>query len=161
MSLRERVALVTGAAQGIGLAIAELFVAAGAVVVLVDLDGEAATSASRRLGSGTEALACDVVDEEAVRSTVEGIAARHGRLDILVNNAGITRDAMMHRMSLADFRDVYRHTPPGKLALFAGSADPYAIARWGRRDCHLSSISGKVANLGQSNYAAAKAASSS
>lgn len=157
MLLRERVALVTGAAQGIGLAIAELFVEAGAVVVLADLDGEAATAASRRLGSGAEAVACDVVDEEAVRSTVEGVAARHGRLDILVNNAGITRDAMMHRMSLADFRAVIDVHLQGSWLCSRAALTHMRSRDGGGAIVNLSSISGKVGNLGQSNYAAAKA----
>ena len=87
-----RLAVVTGAARGIGLAISEALAEAGATVVLTDMDGEAAAAAATRItgtGARAEAAALDVTDVAAVEALAADVVARHGRVDILVNNAGI------------------------------------------------------------------------
>jgi 3-oxoacyl-[acyl-carrier protein] reductase len=152
-----QVAIVTGAAQGIGLAIAERFAGEGAIVVLADLDGDAADVAAARLAGTAHGAACDVADEAAVAALFDEVIARHGRLDVLVNNAGITRDAMLHRMSLDDFRQVIDVHLQGTWLCSRAAVTHMRGRDGGGAIVNLSSISGKIGNLGQTNYAAAKA----
>src|SRR4051794_13205846 len=99
--LAERVAVVTGAGQGIGREIARSLHAFGAKVVLVDIDGDAAKKAAEEIdGLG---LACDVTSEEQVRAVVSDTVAEFGRLDVFVNNAGVTRDASLKKMTVDQF----------------------------------------------------------
>ncbi|MDP2702880.1 MAG: SDR family NAD(P)-dependent oxidoreductase, partial [Candidatus Rokubacteria bacterium] len=88
MSLDHKTALVTGAARGIGLAIASRFAADGARVALLDLDGAAADAAAKKIGGGAIVLAADVTKAAEVDSAVTRVVEAWGRLDILVNNAG-------------------------------------------------------------------------
>lgn len=88
-SLAGKVALVTGAASGIGAAIAEMYVAKGATVAVVDLKLDAAQAQATKLGGACQAFACDVADPASVRQAVEAVIAEYGRIDILVNSAGI------------------------------------------------------------------------
>ena len=157
MLLQDRVAVVTGAAQGIGRAIATRFRDEGATVVLADLDGDAAEQAAAELGERASGVACNVVDEDDVARAVDTVVDRHGRLDVLVNNAGITRDAMMHRMELDHFRQVVDVHLQGTWLCSRAALTHMRSRDGGGAIVNLSSISGKVGNLGQSNYAAAKA----
>jgi 3-oxoacyl-[acyl-carrier protein] reductase len=141
MLLEDRIAIVTGAAQGIGRAIAERFHAAGAHVV----------------GNGTEGVPCNVAEEASVEALVDGVVDRQGRLDVLVNNAGITRDGMMHKLSLEDFRAVVDVHLQGTWLCSRAALTHMRSRDGGGAIVNMSSISGKVGNLGQSNYAAAKA----
>src|SRR6185312_7537923 len=86
--LEGRVAVITGAGSGIGLATARRFAAEGAKVVAVDLNADAGKAAADEAGG--DFVACDVADEGSVREVVEGVAARHGQVDIAFNNAGIS-----------------------------------------------------------------------
>lgn len=155
--LTGKVAIVTGAAQGIGLAMATRFVAEGAKVVIADLDEEAATRAAESFPEGRAVpVHCDVTSESDVLAVVEGTIGRLGSLDIMVNNAGITRDATMAKMSLDDFRlvmDVHL------VGTWLGTKAAGAAMREQRTGTivNVSSISGKVGNFGQTNYSAAKA----
>ena len=88
MRLENKIALITGAAAGIGEATAELFVREGATVVVADLDGDKAAAVAARLGSKASAYAVDVSKGPAVKAMMDATVAQHGRLDILVNNAG-------------------------------------------------------------------------
>lgn len=99
-----KVALVTGAGRGIGLAVAQAFVAEGATLVISDLDAGAAQAAAESLGSGHEGVGCDVRDEDAVASFVAGAIERHGRIDVAVANAGVGFAQPVVEMSLADWR---------------------------------------------------------
>ena len=157
MLLKDKVAIVTGAAQGIGLAIAQTFHTHGAKVVVADLDGDAAQDTASQLGDNTEATACNVTAEDDVETLMRTTLDRHGRIDVLVNNAGITRDAMMHKMSLAQFRQVIDVHLQGTWLSSRAALTHMRSRDGGGAIVNLSSIAGKVGNLGQTNYAAAKA----
>lgn len=152
-----RTAIVTGAAQGIGLAIARLLHEHGANVALVDLDVEQAKRASVELGGrDVLPLACDVTDESGVEEVVRRTTSEFGSLDIYVNNAGITRDASLRKMRVEDFDAVINvHLKGTWLGVRAASA---VMRDAGRGSIvNISSLSGKSGNPGQTNYSAAKA----
>lgn len=153
-----RVAVVTGGAAGIGLAIARTFVDAGARVVLADVDGAAADRAAAQLGpENAVGIACDVTDEDAVTAVAERAVEVFDGLDVWVNNAGFTRDAVMRKMTVADFTSVLTvHLTGSWLGVRAATAVMRRLARPGAI-VNMSSISGKVGNPGQTNYSAAKA----
>ncbi len=154
--LEGKVALVTGAAQGLGLAIAERYTAEGARVVIADLDADAAADAAAGL-AGASSVRANVVDEGDVQAMVDHALAEHGRLDILVNNAGITRDKSLGKMTLEMFRQVIDVHLQGT---WLGSKAAFAVMREqgdGGAIVNMSSVSGKVGNFGQTNYSAAKA----
>lgn len=154
-----RSAVVTGAAQGIGLAIATTFGREGAAVVLSDVNEDAARDAAAALaGTGVRALAvrCDVTSEEDVDALVRSAVEELGSLDVMVNNAGVLRDATMRTMTLQDFRTVIDvHLQGAWLGTRAAAA---VMRERGRGSIvNMSSISGKVGLAGQTNYSAAKA----
>jgi 3-oxoacyl-[acyl-carrier protein] reductase len=156
--LQDRIAIVTGAAQGLGLAIASRFVEQGATVVLADLDGDAADAAAGSLADDrAHGAACDVTSEEDVQRLFETTIERHGRVDVLVNNAGITRDAVAHRMTLEQFRQVIDVHLQGTWLGTRAALTHMRGREGGGSIVNLSSISGKIGNVGQTNYSAAKA----
>ncbi|GHJ45174.1 3-oxoacyl-ACP reductase [Catellatospora sp. TT07R-123] len=150
-----RVAVVTGAAQGIGAATARRLAADGAKVAVVDLSGEKAEATAAEIGAGAIGIACDVTDEAAVRAMTERVVEAFGRLDILVNNAGITRDDLLHKMSYADWNAVL-HTNLTSMFLCCQAAQQHMVAARYGKIVNLSSRSA-LGNRGQANYAAAKA----
>ncbi|MER7606209.1 MULTISPECIES: 3-oxoacyl-ACP reductase FabG [unclassified Nocardioides] len=155
--LENRTAVITGGAQGIGLAVAERFVAEGARVVLADLDGAAAEAAAKELGPDVATgVACDVVSAEDVERALETAVATYGSLDIVVNNAGITRDATMRKMTEDQFDQVIAVHLKG---CWHGTRLAAARMREQKSGAivNISSISGKVGMVGQTNYSAAKA----
>lgn len=152
-----RSAIVTGAARGIGLAIAKTLHEHGASVVLVDLDADRAEEAAKELGGERViALGCDVTDEAGMDRVVRAAVDEFGGLDIHVNNAGITRDASLRTMTVADFDAVITvHLRGTWLGVRAASA---VMREAGRGSIvNISSLSGKSGNPGQTNYSAAKA----
>lgn len=153
-----RTAVVTGAAQGIGYAIAQAFVAEGARVVLGDMQADAVAEAATRLGGPDVAigLVCDVVDAAAVQALVDAARATYGSLDVLVNNAGITRDATMRTMTEEQFDKVIAVHLKG---CWNGTRLAAAVMREQRSGSiiNMSSVSGKAGLVGQTNYSAAKA----
>jgi 3-oxoacyl-[acyl-carrier protein] reductase len=150
-----RAAVITGAAQGIGLAIARRFVAEGASVVIGDLTA-ALSGPMEDLGGRATYRPCDVTDEGQVAALVQTCVDEYGALDVMVNNAGFTRDATMRKMSLEDFRAVVDVHLQGA---WLGTKHAGLVMREQQRGAivNLSSISGKVGNIGQTNYSAAKA----
>jgi 3-oxoacyl-[acyl-carrier protein] reductase len=154
-----RAAVVTGAARGIGFAIAQSFVAHGAQVVLGDIDRRAAWDAAEKLiseGARAVAMPCDVTAPGDVDALVQRCVDEFGGIDVMVNNAGITRDASMPKMSLEDFTAVVDVHLRGA---WLGTRTAAAHMRSQGRGAviNVSSISGKVGNFGQTNYSAAKA----
>ena len=156
--LTGQTAVITGGAQGLGFAIAQRFVAEGARVVLGDVNLEATEAAAKQLGGETVAAAvrCDVTSADDVDTLVDSAVDRFGRLDIMVNNAGITRDATMRKMTEEQFDQVIAVHLKGT---WNGLRKAAAIMRENKRGAivNMSSISGKVGMVGQTNYSAAKA----
>ncbi len=154
--VQDKVAVVTGGAQGIGLAIAHTLSTEGAKVVIADLDEHAAQQAADSLPGEATGLACNVVELDQVEATCQAAVKAYGSLDIMVNNAGITRDATMRKMPPEDFDLVMQVHLRGT---WNGVRSAAAIMREQGHGAivNLSSISGKVGFLGQTNYSAAKA----
>ncbi|WP_313672964.1 3-oxoacyl-ACP reductase FabG [Mycolicibacterium sp.] len=156
--LAGRTAVVTGGAQGLGLAIAEVFIAEGARVVLGDLDLDQTGAAADALGGPdvAHAVRCDVTSGAEVDALVAAAVEQFGRLDVMVNNAGITRDATMRKMSEEQFDEVIAVHLKGT---WNGTRAAAAVMREQGSGAivNMSSISGKVGLVGQTNYSAAKA----
>lgn len=159
-----RVAVVTGGAQGIGAATALKLATGGATVVVLDLNEDGAKDTAQQIsehqhvlaaGGKAVAAACDVTDEAAVDRVFDEIHREFGRLDILVNNAGITRDNLFFKMGRPDWDSVLT-TNLTSAYLCSRAAQRYMVpAKYGK----IVSLSSRSAlgNRGQANYAAAKA----
>lgn len=154
--LQDKVAVITGGGKGIGFAIARNFAAHGAKVVLADIDGAQARRAAAELGGSALGVTCDVTDQDAVQAAIEAATGEFGSLDVMVNNAGITRDATMRKMTLEDFEAVLDVHVKGA---WLGTRAAAAVMREQSSGSivNISSISGKVGMIGQTNYSAAKA----
>jgi 3-oxoacyl-[acyl-carrier protein] reductase len=153
-----RVAIVTGAAQGIGAATSRRLAAEGAAVAVLDrnADGASATADAIRAGGGNAlALACDVSSATSVAAAVAAVVAEHGRVDVLVNNAGITRDNLLFKMDDDDWNIVLQVNLTSVFLMCREVQKQMVGARYGRI-VNLSSRSA-LGNRGQANYAAAKA----
>jgi len=157
--LSGQVALVTGAARGLGRAIAENLARCGAKVACVDVNAElldqtvAAISAS---GGAAMALTCDVTDSERVSAVVDEVVKTWGGLDILVNNAGITKDTLILRMKDDQWDAVININLRGTF-LFTRSAARALMKSQRGRIINIASVAGIMGNPGQSNYSASKA----
>ncbi len=154
-----RVAIVTGASQGIGETIALDLAAGGSSVVVVDIVEDKLESVARRIrenGGRAEAHRADVTDAAAVESVVEAVLARQGRIDHLVNNAGITRDTLLMRMREEDWDAVLAVNLKGIFNFSKAVVRPMIAARYGRI-VNIASVVGLMGNAGQTNYAASKA----
>ena len=157
--LQDKVAVVTGAAGGIGYATAEKFLEEGARVVICDMAADRLEAAARELGRKGEVMwaVVDICDEQAVTDMVAQAVERFGSVDILVNNAGITKDAQFYKMDLDQFRKVMDVNLMGSVNM-CKAVVPYMMERrWGRI-LNSSSVSAFAGNFGQTNYAASKGA---
>jgi len=174
MRLRDKVALITGGAAGIGKATAERFAEEGAKVVICDVDedlGRATVKAlsqetSRETSPGHSFYKVDVTDRNAVQEWVNDVVEGYGRIDVLINNAGILRDAtlvkvkdgeLVRQMSEADFDLVIAVNLKGVFNCTQAVA-PYMIRQGGGVILNATSVVGLDGNFGQTNYVATKAA---
>lgn len=154
-----RTAVITGGAQGLGYAIAEAFVKEGANVVLGDLNVDSVAEAAIRLEAGGRAVGrvCNVTSEEDVDALVAAAKETFGSVDVMVNNAGITRDATMRKMTLDQFDQVIDVHLKGCWLGTRAASKVMREQEQGGSIINVSSISGKVGMIGQTNYSAAKA----
>ena len=157
MTSTDRTALVTGAARGIGLAIAERFIAEGTRVALVDVDGAAATAAAGQLGKNALAIIADVTNTEDVERAVATPVERWGRLDIVVNNAGITgRSFPIWELSDEDWQRVIA-CDLTSVFLVCRAAIRHMLTAGGGRIVNIASVAGKDGNPTLVPYSTAKA----
>jgi 3-oxoacyl-[acyl-carrier protein] reductase len=157
--LAGQLAVVTGGAQGIGLAISRALIREGAQVAILDRNEETARLAAAALvagGAAATAHGADVSDVASTEAALEQVLKANGRLDILVNNAGIARDGLLMRMTDAQWDDVLNVNLRGAFICSRAAARAMVRARYGRI-VNVSSVVGLIGNPGQANYAAAKA----
>jgi 3-oxoacyl-[acyl-carrier protein] reductase len=157
--LQGRIALVTGASQGIGRACALELARAGATVVLAARNEVKLAEAVEEIqGAGGEAAAIplDLASEESIKAMAKAVIEGYGKVEILVNNAGITRDGLMLRMKREDWDDVLRTNLTGAFLLTQALLSPMLKNRWGRI-VNITSVVGRTGQAGQVNYAASKA----
>ena len=160
MVLEGKKAVVTGAAQGIGQAIAGCLAQAGADVAIVDLDAahcQDTLQLVERHQRRALAVSANVGQWDAVKGMVDHIVKEWGRVDVLVNNAGITRDGLIVRMKEEDWNAVLQVNLTGTFYCTKALLAPMAKQRYGRI-VNITSIVGAIGNAGQANYAASKAA---
>ena len=160
MNFAGKTAVVTGGSRGIGRAICEELARGGANVVLCYAGrAEAAqetVTACKDLGAKTLAVQCNVADEAQVKALMDAAVKEFGRIDILVNNAGVTRDGLVMMMKEADFDAVIDTNLKGTFLCMKAVSRIMMKQRYGRI-VNLSSVTGLMGNMGQTNYAAAKA----
>jgi 3-oxoacyl-[acyl-carrier protein] reductase len=149
-----RTVVVTGSARGVGRAIAARFREAGATVYLVDVDAEPVDETAREIGG--IGLVADVSDTAHVDGAVERVIAETGRIDVLVNNAGILRDGVVWKLSDEDYEAVLAVHAGGTFR-FTRAVVPHLRRQGSGRIINVTSYTGLRGNLGQSNYAMAKA----
>ena len=159
MRLAGKVAIITGAANGLGLEAARVFLREGAKVALVDYDavaGEQRTSELKAEGEATF-YQVDVSNQAKVVEMVQMVKERFGQIDILINNAGITKDNMLLKMSSEDFQKVMDINVNGVFNC-TQAVVPHMLEQGAGKIINTSSVSGVYGNVGQTNYAASKAA---
>jgi 3-oxoacyl-[acyl-carrier protein] reductase len=159
MKLDGRVALVTGASQGIGQACALALAAQGATVAAAARNQQKLDEVVQQItsaGGKAAAFAMDVADEEQIKAGVKSAIAQFGKIDILVNNAGITRDQLVMRMKRADWDAVLSTNLTSAYLCIQQVIGSMLKQRWGRI-INVTSIFGQIGQAGQANYAASKA----
>jgi 3-oxoacyl-[acyl-carrier protein] reductase len=157
--LNGQIAIVTGAAKGLGRAIAATLARAGAKVACIDINVESLSEtvgAIRAAGGTAEPFACDVTDSGRVTETVDNVVKQWGGLHILVNNAGITRDNMIMRMKDDQWDAVININLKGTFLFTRAASKPMMKGRQGKI-INIASVSGLMGNPGQANYSASKA----
>jgi 3-oxoacyl-[acyl-carrier protein] reductase/2-hydroxycyclohexanecarboxyl-CoA dehydrogenase len=158
ISLNGKVAVVTGAARGLGQGIAIKLASLGAHVVVSDMNQEGAEMTVSQIlddGGSAEIKICNVAEKDEARLLIEDTAKKHGKLDILVNNAGINRDSMLHKMNHEQWDAVIGVNLTGVFNTIQPASDIMRNQENGRI-VNISSASW-LGNVGQANYAAAKA----
>jgi 3-oxoacyl-[acyl-carrier protein] reductase len=157
--LSARIALVTGASQGIGRACALELARAGFIVALAARSTEKLEAVAAEIaaaGGTAKPFALDVASEESIKTCAKAVIADLGGVHVLVNNAGITKDGLMLRMKLDDWNAVLSTNLTGAFLLTQACAQSMMKARWGRI-INITSVVGETGQAGQANYAASKA----
>jgi len=160
MRLKDRVAIITGGARGIGKKISQTFLKEGASVYIFDVnqeEGARTVSAFKpAYDDKVNFFKVDITDEKSVKQSIEKIIKDEGRIDILVNNAGITRDNLILRMSLEDWKKVIDINLTGAF-ICSKHTVKYMVKNRSGKIINISSIVGVHGNAGQSNYSSSKA----
>lgn len=158
MRLLNKIAIITGAARGIGRSAAEIFAREGATVIIWDMldEGEQTAQTIRDSGAQAEFMKISVTDVPGIEEAVRALVEKHGRIDILVNNAGITRDRTLLKMSHAEWQQVMDVNLTGVFNCTKAVVPHMVEKGFGRIIC-TSSVVGIHGNFGQTNYSAAKA----
>jgi 3-oxoacyl-[acyl-carrier protein] reductase len=159
LRLKDKVAIITGAASGIGLAAAFSFAREGAKVAVVDFNeelGNASVNDLKAEGYDATFFQVNVADRESVDEMVKAVLGRYGRIDILVNNAGITKDGMLSKLAVEDFQKVIDVNLTGVFHC-TQAVLPTMVEQGKGKIINTSSVSGVYGNVGQTNYAATKA----
>lgn len=158
MKLQNKVAIITGGANGIGWEAVNVFLKAGAKVAIADYSIDGTKEKISELGeyaNNVAAFHVNVADHESVDKMVQAVIDHFGKIDVLINNAGITKDAMLTKMSIEDFQRVIDVNLTG-LFHCTKAVVPHMIQNQTGRIINTSSVSGIYGNVGQTNYAAAK-----
>jgi len=158
MRLKNKVSIITGAAQGIGLATALKFAEEGATVIVCDLKPEgvdAALAMVRARGAQAQGFAVNVTDRDGLDAMAAAVKAHYGHIDVLVNNAGITKDARLQKMTLEQFDAVIDVNLRGVFHA-TQAVLPTMVAQGSGVILNASSVVGLYGNFGQTNYAASK-----
>src|ERR1035438_2980179 len=159
MKLEGRVALITGASQGIGRACAQALAREGATVAAAARNREKLDQLVAEIaaaGGKAAAFVMDVAEEEQVKTGIKSALAQFGKIDILVNNAGITRDQLVMRMKRADWDSVLNTNLTSAYLCIQSVIPSMLKQRWGRI-VNIASIFGQMGQAGQANYSASKA----
>lgn len=157
MNLEGRIAVVTGASQGIGRACALKLAARGATIALVARNQQKLEEVAHAIGGASvRAFPADVENEDQIKATFKQIITEVGKIDILVNNAGITRDQLLMRMKRADWDAVLNTNLTSAYLCSQQAISSMLRQRWGRI-INITSIFGQMGQAGQANYAASKA----
>jgi 3-oxoacyl-[acyl-carrier protein] reductase len=154
-----RVALVTGASQGIGRACALALAEGGAAVALAARNEEKLAAVAKEIesrGGQAATFRMDVSNEDEVKAVVKAALARFGKIEVLVNNAGVTKDTLLLRMKRADWDSVIQTNLSGAFFTTQAAIAPMLKQRWGRI-VNITSVFGQMGQTGQANYAASKA----
>ena len=152
--LQDQVAIITGAAKGIGFCTAQRFAEEGAIVVIADMNLEAVKAAAAQIPNA-EAYAMNVTDRASIQAVVDQVMKKHGRIDILVNNAGITQDARLVKMTEAQFDAVIDVNLKGVFNC-TQLIVPHMLEAKSGTIVNASSVVGIYGNFGQTNYSATK-----
>jgi 3-oxoacyl-[acyl-carrier protein] reductase len=152
--LKNKVAIITGAAKGIGFATVQRFAQEGAIVIMADMNLEAAKGAAAQIPNA-EAYAMNVTDRASIQAVVDQVMQKHGRIDILINNAGITQDARLVKMAEAQFDAVIDVNLKGVFNC-TQLIVPHMLEAKSGAIVNASSVVGIYGNFGQTNYSATK-----
>ncbi|MBU3607907.1 3-oxoacyl-ACP reductase FabG [Polynucleobacter nymphae] len=152
--LKDKVAIITGAAKGIGFSTAQRFAQEGAMVILADVNLESVKTAAAQIPHA-QAYAMNVTDRASIQAVVDQVMQKHGRIDILINNAGITQDARLVKMTEAQFDAVIDVNLKGVFNC-AQLIVPHMLEAGSGSIVNASSVVGIYGNFGQTNYSATK-----
>ena len=152
--LKDKVAIITGAAKGIGFSTAQRFAQEGAIAILADMNLESVKAAAAQIPN-TQAYAMNVTDRASIQAVVDQVMQKHGRIDILINNAGITQDARLVKMTEAQFDAVIDVNLKGVFNC-TQLIVPHMLEAGSGSIVNASSVVGIYGNFGQTNYSATK-----